>query len=124
MYSNAAEVESERAPREDAHFVSHHTHLVQRWLSVEDDRVAVDDVSLHFVADLEMQIARLLDVSQINDTTVVANDGLGAGVDVGSVLDQLAHAADVEARHDLGVRHVQRDRARNTKLINALERRD
>ena len=44
------EVEAEGGPREDAHAVPHHGHLVQRGLPVEDDDVTVTHVALHLGA--------------------------------------------------------------------------
>jgi hypothetical protein len=44
------EVESEGRPREHLHSMTHDTHLMQRWLSVEEYKIIIHEMSLHNVA--------------------------------------------------------------------------
>lgn len=46
------QVHPECGPRQHLDLVTHHTHFMQRGLTVEDDQVSVADVTLHFVAAL------------------------------------------------------------------------
>ena len=41
------EVETERGPGEDFDTMTHHGHLVKSGLTVEDDNIIVDKVTLH-----------------------------------------------------------------------------
>ncbi len=43
------EVESEGGPREDLDTMTHHGHLVESGLTIEDDDVIVDQVTLHLM---------------------------------------------------------------------------
>ena len=54
--TGVAQVHSEGRPGQDLDLVAHHTHLVERRLPVEDDEIAVADVTLHSVAALQMEI--------------------------------------------------------------------
>mmetsp|Transcript_11745 Transcript_11745/g.47415 ORF Transcript_11745/g.47415 Transcript_11745/m.47415 type:complete len:693 (-) Transcript_11745:659-2737(-) len=113
------EVEAEGGEGHNLDPVSHHGHLVQRRLSVEDNDVSVLHVPLHLVAVLQVDVRRLLDVTQVAARALVRDDVLGAGVIRRAVADQLVHAVAVERRHDLGVCEVARDRAGHADLVDA-----
>jgi len=71
---------------------------VQGGLPVEDDEVAVSDVSFHLVAALQVEVGGLRVEAQVDSLAVVADDILGARVLRVASPDQLLHpenAADI-----------------------------
>ena len=71
--------------------MTHHTHLVQSGLTVEDDYVVIDNVSLHTVPKLQVEIADLWVVAKVNPISIVSDDVLGSRVVVGPVVHKLLH---------------------------------
>ena len=95
VWRSDRKIEAERGVRHDLNSVTHHRLLVQRWLSVEDDVITVNDVSLDDPAELQLDLASGLVVSQINARIVLANDEFGARMNVWSTLHQLGKLVDV-----------------------------
>ena len=85
------EVQPEGGPREDLDTVPHHAHLVQGGLAVEDDNVVVDDVPLHAVPKLQVEVADLWVVAKVDTVSIVSDDVLGSRVVVGTIVHQLLH---------------------------------
>ena len=71
------EVEAEGRVREDAHFVTHHGTTMQGGLTVEDDKVAVDQVALDDHAVVELNFFAVLNVAQVKLFSIVSNYGFG-----------------------------------------------
>ena len=104
------QVEPEGVALHDTNFVHHHRHAVKRWLSVEDDDIAVDQVALDLKTGLRVAVAvqggqAVLDTGALfaplvkGTATVRAGhfEVLGEGLGVGVVgLSQLVHPAVVE----------------------------
>ena len=70
------EVEPEGRVRQDLHAVPHDGHLVQARLPVEQHRIAVVEVALHLVP--ELQVPLLLQEPQVYPLAVLVDDVLGA----------------------------------------------
>ena len=76
--------------------VSHHTRLVQGWLSVDQEDVAIGEVPVdNFLPDLELLceaipvfLRHLL--QQYLATSLLVFDHVGAGMDVGTVAHELS----------------------------------
>jgi hypothetical protein len=112
-------VEPQRAPRHHPRPVRHDAHLVQARLSVEEQHVAVLEVALDDVPELEF--AR--DPSPVAVLQVLRPAGLEphevrARVAVHAVSDALAHGLDVVPGDHLGVRHHLRDVERHPHLVD------
>ena len=101
----------------DSHSVTHHGFLVKRGLTVEDDVVAIYDVTLHFPAELKLNVLRSLVVPEVNTLTGVADDVLGTWMLVRSIANQLVHLVDVVVVHCLRERQGSRNRSGNTHLV-------
>ena len=72
----------------------HHGHLVKRRLAIEQNDIAILQMTLNFVAKVEDAVCWALQVSQIQALAVFTNDKLGtnlAGGWVRSNLNQLIH---------------------------------
>ena len=82
--------------------MTHHRHLVQRRLSVEDDKVAVLHVPLDLVADLKVKVARLGVEAQVHAVAVVAHDVHRARVLVGTALHQRVQPAPASRKASRG----------------------
>jgi len=113
------QIQSEGGKRHDANLVTHHAHLVQRGLTIEDDDVAILDVSFHFVAIFQVKVARLANETKVQTLPVVPDDVLRARMLVRAVPDQLVHPVDVERGDDFRIGHVQRDRTRHADFVDA-----
>ena len=87
---NIPEIEPEGGPGQHLHFVTHHRHFVQRWLTVKDDKVVVLHVSLYLVPDLKVKVARLGMVSQVDPVAIVTDNVFGSWILIGSSSYQLA----------------------------------
>ena len=93
-------------------------YLVQCGLPIENDVVAVDHVTLDGVAALQMQVAQLGVVAQVDAVARVAYDVLGARVVFGAARHQLMHALDVVGRDEFGKCHVLGDAAGHANLAD------
>ena len=60
-------------------------------MTVEDDYVVIDNVSLHTVPKLQVEIADLWVVAKVNPISIVSDDVLGSRVVVGPVVHKLLH---------------------------------
>ena len=100
--------------------MTHHRHTVERRLTIEEDGVAVDHMTVHHVAleELEGAELRLRDVLQRDRASVGALNGLRARVLVRSVLDKRVHPVDVEGRDALREGQIHRDLVGNTELLD------
>ena len=103
--------------RHHTHAVRHHAHLVERWLAVEEDVIAVDQVPLDDVPVLEDE--RLAVIALEADRPVALADVLGTGVYVRAVADEAVHVVDVERVDHLWKGQVHRDAQGNTELVDA-----
>ena len=80
------EVESEGRVRHDAHLVTHHRHLVQRRLAIEDNVVAVLNMSLDLVAVLEEDVLGFTE-AKVSSFAIVANHILGTRIFLWAITD-------------------------------------
>mmetsp|Transcript_15419 Transcript_15419/g.31430 ORF Transcript_15419/g.31430 Transcript_15419/m.31430 type:complete len:224 (-) Transcript_15419:876-1547(-) len=115
----AGKVEAEGRPVEHLSPVAHNTHLVQTRLAVEDDDVVVPEVPLDDPAVLEDEIVPVLGIPEVDPSSVISNDELGAGVDRGPVCYELLHQLLVERRHLIGDGEVEGHRPRDADLVDA-----
>lgn len=75
----------------------HHGHLVQRGLPIKQHNIAILQVTLHFVAWLQVDIAVLAPVAQVKALPVLPDDEAStslAGRWVGTILYQLLQPAE------------------------------
>ena len=86
-------VQSEGGPRQDLDAVAHHAHLVQGGLTVEDYYVVIDDVPLHTIPKLQVEVADLWVVAKVDAISIVSDDVLGSWIMVSTIVHQLLHPA-------------------------------
>jgi hypothetical protein len=111
------EVHAEGGVRHNSHSVTHHGFLVKRWLAVEDDVVAIYDVTLHLPTELKLNVLRSLVVPEVDTLTGVADDVLGTWMLIRTIAHQLVHLVDVVIVHCLGERQGSRNRSGNTYFV-------
>lgn len=85
------EVESKGGPGENLDPVTHHGHLVEGGLPVEDDEVVVTEMAFDLVAKLQMEVAGLRVIAEVNSLSVVPDDVLCTRVLVVTAGNQLLH---------------------------------
>ena len=111
--------EPESVERHDPDAVRHHAHPVERRLSVEEHDVAVQEVAVDDVAELQLHAAARLDALQLDERAARRDlDVDGAGVLRRPVLDRELQPLDVVGAHDL--RHAERlgDAERHAELLD------
>mmetsp|Transcript_14393 Transcript_14393/g.39001 ORF Transcript_14393/g.39001 Transcript_14393/m.39001 type:complete len:244 (-) Transcript_14393:836-1567(-) len=116
------QVEAESGVGQDAHAVAHHTHFVQRGLTVEEHQVSVMQVALHLVSKLQPLVLPSLHELQVDAAPILTDDELCACFAwgrVGTIVHQRLQLVDVEGRGSFRERQVQRDGPRYAQLINA-----
>ena len=82
------QIQTESRVRQDLDQMTHDGHLVKRGLSVEEHIVAVLQVPLNLVADLQVDVRPIPQHREVNLSLVMPDDVLGAGPLRGSVHDQ------------------------------------
>ena len=86
------QVETEGGVGHDANAVPHHRHFVERWLAIENDKVAVLEMTFDLVSELEMSVTRLLHKTKIETLPVITDDILGSWVLCWSVANEFLHS--------------------------------
>ena len=84
--ASSPEVQSEGGPWQDLDTVPHHAHLMQGGLPIEDDNVVINDVPLHAIPKLQVEVTDFGVVAQVNTVSIVSDDVLGTRIVVGSVV--------------------------------------
>ena len=59
--------------------MTHNRHLMQGWLTIEQDIVTVLQVSLNFVADLEMHVRSIAKHCKVDLSLIMTDDVLSSG---------------------------------------------
>ena len=85
------EVESKGGPGENLDPVTHHGHLVEGGLPVEDDEVVVTEMAFDLVAKLQMEVAGLWVIAEVDSLSIVPDDVLCTRVLVVTAGDQFLH---------------------------------
>ena len=114
------QVEPERGVREDADTVTHHGHFMQRWLTVEDDHVAIHHVPFYDVSRLQMAVPVRPQKPEIEPGPVISDNVLGPRLSrwrVRPVFYELAHLLDVVRGNHLRKGQIERDGPGYTELV-------
>ena len=114
------QVHAKCAVREDPHAMSHDGHLVQTRLPIEEHDVSVHHVPLNHHAILQVPVARLLEVSQVDAVALGVDDVLGTSLArqrIRAILHELLEPLVVVRRDDLRDGEVERDCARHAELV-------
>jgi len=90
---------------------------VERRLAVEDHVVSISDVSLNFVANLDMSVRPVLEESEVDLLLVMPDDVLGAGPVLRTILDQSLHLVIIRVSDCLGKGEIGGNLIGDTKLI-------
>ncbi len=96
--------------------MAHHGHAVQRWLTVEEHRVTVEEVTVHHVTLVQLDGLRV-HVLERNHAAIRALDGLRTRIRVRAVLHKGVQAVDVERGGALREGEVHSDLHRHTELL-------
>ena len=82
--------------RQNTDLVTHHTHSVERRLTVKEYIVAIHEVAIHDITLKELEVLAC-DVLEGNHTVIRRpHNGLRTGIDIGAVLNQLVKFIDIE----------------------------
>ena len=114
-------VKAECAPWSDLGAMTHDRQLVQTWLSVEQDNIAIADVALHDVADTQVRsdvIAHARELEETLEPVAPIYMVISAGVGIGAVPDRLAHSLDVVGKYALWVREDLGDSLRHGNFVD------
>mmetsp|Transcript_9387 Transcript_9387/g.23364 ORF Transcript_9387/g.23364 Transcript_9387/m.23364 type:complete len:203 (+) Transcript_9387:4275-4883(+) len=112
-----SEVESQRREGHDFDAVPHHGHLVQGWLPIEDDVIAIHHVPLNLPAVLQLDLREVRHISQVQAVTVVAGDESSAWPSHRAVPDVALQQIDVVRRDSLRERQIERNRSWHAHLL-------
>mmetsp|Transcript_11451 Transcript_11451/g.22494 ORF Transcript_11451/g.22494 Transcript_11451/m.22494 type:complete len:848 (-) Transcript_11451:1065-3608(-) len=110
-------VHAESGPVHDTDTMSHDTHLVQRWLTVEEHNIIVGKVTFHNPSSLEHNVIRVA-VTQIHFQTLIVDNVACTGVLVRTILDKSFEALEVERGDSLWHGQIESNRPGHTDLVN------
>mmetsp|Transcript_62514 Transcript_62514/g.165895 ORF Transcript_62514/g.165895 Transcript_62514/m.165895 type:complete len:232 (-) Transcript_62514:826-1521(-) len=102
--------------------MSHHRHLVQRRLSVEDDVISIVHVSLDLPTIHDFEGSGVRHISQIDAAAVFTHDVLCPRPSTGTVRHELLDPVDVVRCHSLGEGEIQGHGSRNEHLLRVCVR--
>mmetsp|Transcript_62745 Transcript_62745/g.178202 ORF Transcript_62745/g.178202 Transcript_62745/m.178202 type:complete len:301 (+) Transcript_62745:4623-5525(+) len=115
--SSHSQVETQRGEGHHLRTVSHHGHLVQGRLPIEDDVVSVQHVPLHLPPILQVDAREVRNVPQVHTGTVLADDVLRSRPRGGPIVHHVLQPVEVERRHALRECQVQRHGPRHAHLL-------
>mmetsp|Transcript_19703 Transcript_19703/g.55021 ORF Transcript_19703/g.55021 Transcript_19703/m.55021 type:complete len:611 (-) Transcript_19703:453-2285(-) len=113
------EIQSKGRPVQHLDAVSHDTHLMQGGLSIEQNHVVVAQLAFDDPAGGQQEFRLVLNVPQIDTSSVVADNVLRSGMGGRPVCHQLAQFVDVKGGDPIGDRQVHSHGSRNPDLVNS-----
>ena len=110
------EVETESRVVHEFDAMRHHTHLVQRRLTVKEHIVTIAQVTFDNPSNLQCNVTTPV-VLEINTLSRVTNDVSCAGVFVRTITNQLGEVCTIKWRHTLGVCEISGNTLGHTNLV-------
>lgn len=115
--SSDGEVKTEGRVRHDSHSVTHHGLFVQRGLTIEENYVTINDVTLDFPTILQVDVAGLLCMTQIYAVARATDDISGTGPLCWTIGDASLQTLDVEVSDGFWEGQSPGDAAWDTDLV-------